>query len=129
MQTQLLTSQKEAVHHQTSRSKSTKHQYGMSKSLLAVFDQAKRVSLAGWKTTVQGLIDRFEDLNLSPPTPPTVEGNTGAEPEADGLLDEAAAAHHKALTAATRTVSGQDAQLSKLRAHFHKVHILQALPS
>ena len=69
---------------------------------------------------MQGLIDRFEDLNLSPPTPPTAEGDGVIESDA-APVDESAAAHHKALTAATRTISGQDAQLAKLRAHFHKV--------
>lgn len=80
---------------------------------------------AGWKSTVQGLIDRFEDLNLSPPTPPAAEGDAVTDSDATSL-DESAAAHHKALTAATRTVSGQDAQLAKLRAHFHKVRRIEA---
>ena len=70
---------------------------------------------------MQNLIDRFEDVNLSPPTPPTVEGGSGPEAEAAGNLDESATAHQKALAAATRTISGHDAQLAKLRSHFHKV--------
>ena len=69
---------------------------------------------------MQGLIDRFEDLNLGPPTPPAAEGDAVTEADA-APVDDSAAAHHRALTAATRTVSGQDAQLAKLRAHFHKV--------
>jgi hypothetical protein len=74
----------------------------------------------GWKTTVQNLIDRFEELGMSPPTPPTVEGDA-ATGEEESIMDEATAAHHKALTAATRSMSGQEAQLSKLRIHFQKV--------
>jgi len=70
---------------------------------------------------VQGLIDRFEELGMSPPTPPTVEGDAATGEEESSIMDETTAAHHRALTAATRTMSGQEAQLSKLRIHFQKV--------
>jgi len=70
---------------------------------------------------VQSLIDRFEELTMSPPTPPTAEGATATGQEEASILDEATSAHHKALTTAARGMTSQEAQLSKLRSHFQKV--------
>ena len=70
---------------------------------------------------MQSLIDRFEELTMSPPTPPTAEGDAALGEEETGVMDDAVSAHHKALVGATRSISGQEAQLNKLRTHFQKV--------
>ena len=73
---------------------------------------------------MQSLIDRFDELIVSPLPPPGTEGAaTGApadESKGEAPADEAAAAHRQALEAATRSLTGHDMALAKLRSHFQK---------
>ena len=72
---------------------------------------------------MQSLIDRFDELTVSPVPPPGADGAEGGpadEAKGEAPADEAAAAHHQALEAATRSLTGHDMALAKLRSHFQK---------
>lgn len=73
---------------------------------------------------MQSLIDRFEEL-ASAGTEPAAAEQAGDAPNGEQEPAAAAtAAHNQALEAASRSLTGQDAALAKLRTHFHKVGLL-----
>ena len=62
---------------------------------------------------MQSLIDRFEELTEPP----------AAVEEGDAPKEGSESAHNLALEAATRSATGQDVALTKLRTHFQKVSV------
>ena len=76
----------------------------------------------GWKETVKKLVDRFEEVTLGPGTPPNGEEHPDSQLE-NGLQDEDAVQNHRNLYNAVRNSTGQDANLNKLRTHYHKVEL------
>ena len=77
---------------------------------------------AGWKQTVQSLIERFTELTTPTESPLSGMGDLeeGASPE-DVELGRSRAQRSMVLQQASQRITQANMSLHKLRTHFHKV--------